>query len=83
MADTDLDAAKAEALSDDNDTEVVEEESVEEEEAIGATRDNLNQLGQQGWDLVSVLTRSDPGSGICDYYMILKRPLRKSSLVTS
>ncbi len=50
-------------------------ESVEEEEAIGATRDHLNQLGREGWELVSILTRGDPHSGISDYYMILKRPL--------
>ena len=52
-------------------------ESVEEEEAIGATREYLNRLGQEGWDLVSVISRSDPESGISDYYMILKRPVPK------
>ncbi|MFQ5911867.1 MAG: hypothetical protein ACE5JS_01645 [Nitrospinota bacterium] len=48
-------------------------ESVEEEEAIRATRDHLNRLGREGWDLVSVISRTDPESRISDYYMILKR----------
>ena len=50
-------------------------ESVEEEEAFAATRGHLNQLGGEGWELVSVLAQSDPKSGIGDYYMILKRPV--------
>ena len=51
-------------------------DSIEEEEAIGATRDNLNQLGQEGWELLNIVTRCEPASGISDYYMILKRPVK-------
>ncbi len=52
-------------------------ETVEEEEAIAATRDHLNRLGREGWELVNVIHRPDPKSGISDYYMILKRPVRR------
>jgi hypothetical protein len=53
-------------------------ESVEEEEAISACRENLNNLGQEGWELVSVIRHTDPKSGISDSYMILKRPIAAS-----
>lgn len=48
-------------------------ESVEEAEAISAAKENLNRLGGEGWELVSVVTHGDRPSGIEDYYMILKR----------
>ena len=35
--------------------------------------DYVNELGNQGWELVSV-EQSYPGSGISDYILFFKRP---------
>lgn len=37
------------------------------------TDDYLNQLGDRGWELVTV-EQSFPGSGLSDYILFFKRP---------
>jgi hypothetical protein len=37
------------------------------------TRDHVNDLGEQGWELVAV-EQGWPGAGVSDYILFFKRP---------